>query len=203
MSESWLNSRVGNNQIRIPNYKVYRWDRKVKKRGGGICVYVHKNLLVNTCIYDEYNVSNEHIELFALQVGQKCTKPIMLISVYRPPQGKQNIFLEQLTHTLTAAMNCSKTIIVGDFNLDYKMMTCKAIKTLKHLEREFNLKQLITDFTRITTSTESILDHIYTNITDITEAGIIPLSISDHFMTYIIVKKLRYPTEPQHLSADK
>lgn len=156
LSESWLNAKVGNNQIRIVNYKVYRWDRKVKKRGGGICVYVHKDLLVNACVYEEFNLSNEHIELFAIQVRQKCTKPILLISVYRPPQGNQSTYIESLRNTLLAAMNCNKTVVVGDFNLDYNMTTCKAVKQLKHVEREFNLKQYITGPTRVTTTTDSL-----------------------------------------------
>lgn len=52
INESWLGRNIGNNHIRIRDYKVYRHDRNLgKKRGGGIVVYVEKNLKVNAQIY--------------------------------------------------------------------------------------------------------------------------------------------------------
>lgn len=43
LSESWLNKNTHNNLIRVRNYKIYRWDKESKKRGGGIRAYVHQN----------------------------------------------------------------------------------------------------------------------------------------------------------------
>lgn len=34
LSQSWLSSEINNNSIRIENYKIYRLDRKKKKKGG-------------------------------------------------------------------------------------------------------------------------------------------------------------------------
>lgn len=40
-NESWLSPKINNNCIHVENYKIYRWDRQVKGRGGGICLYIH------------------------------------------------------------------------------------------------------------------------------------------------------------------
>lgn len=139
LNESWLSSSIGNNLLRIPNYKVYRLDRAMNKKGGGICVYVSKNLTVNAQTYEDLNISNEHLELFVLNIQQKCTKPITLVSVYRPHQGKQNVFIELLRNTLKNLSGGSKIILTGDFNIDYATVNCKSVRELKQLEREFVL----------------------------------------------------------------
>lgn len=175
----------------IDNYKVYGWDRKIRKRGGGICVYVHNNLIVDCAIYEELNVSDENAEIFILQINQKCTKPFLVISIYRPPQGNQTLFVNTIRDTLAQISNHNKTIMLGDFNIDYGTACNKAIRGLKQLEREFNLKQYITSPTRVTTTSDTIIDHVYSNVTDIISSGTIQLNVSDHFMIFVLIKKKR------------
>ena len=44
ISETWLVQQTPNNHIDIPSYNVFRCD---KGRGGGACIYVKDNLVVN------------------------------------------------------------------------------------------------------------------------------------------------------------
>lgn len=74
--EAWLNNKVHNGLIRVPEYKVYRLDRKLNKRGGGIAVYVHVKLLVNASTYENLSISDEDIEVLVLSISQKCSKPL-------------------------------------------------------------------------------------------------------------------------------
>lgn len=76
LDESWLNLNISNNLLRIANYKLYRCDRAINKKGGGICIFVSNKLKVNAQTYESLNVSNKHIELFVLTIQQKCTKPV-------------------------------------------------------------------------------------------------------------------------------
>lgn len=76
LNETWLGNNVSNNQIRINNYKIYRWDRKTGKRGEGLCAYVHKSLLVDAEKFKELNISTEHIELAVLQISKNVPNPI-------------------------------------------------------------------------------------------------------------------------------
>lgn len=62
--------------------------QKVDKKGGGICVYVNKKIKVDAQIHQDLNVSSKDIELFILDIQQPFTKPVIVVSVYRSPQGK-------------------------------------------------------------------------------------------------------------------
>ena len=53
----------------------------------------------------------------------------------------------------------------------------------------FQMKQVITDATRITRNTDSILDIIATNRPDkVKESGVLHLGISDHSLVYMCLK---------------
>lgn len=100
LCETWLSGTIHNNLLRIPDYKIYRHDRRVSKRGGGIATYVHKSLKVDANMYDNLNLSERDIELLILKVNQKCTKPYIIISMYRPLQGSIKRFIDKLRTTL-------------------------------------------------------------------------------------------------------
>lgn len=80
-------------------------------------------------------------------------------------------------------------MIVGDLNIDYKQVTTKSVKQLLPIEREFNLSQHIKSSTRSTATTDTLIDHIYSNVTSVVDAGTIRITLSDYFMTYITIKK--------------
>lgn len=62
IKESWLSANISNDQIRVSEYKIYRLDRKIKKRGGGLCAYIAGKYKVDAHKYEEYNVSSNHLE---------------------------------------------------------------------------------------------------------------------------------------------
>lgn len=116
--------------------------------------------------------------------------------VYRPPQGSQKECINKIRSTLQLLPNIDNVIILGDMNIDYRQVDTSTVKDLKSLEREFSLKQYIKGTTRETCTTATVIDHIFSNATNIAEAGIIRLTLSDHFMIYILIKK-------QHVTYEK
>ena len=74
---------------------------------------------------------------------------------------------------------------MGDFNINYNMNN----HTKAHeLETKFQLKQLISDCTRVTSETNSLIDLIFTNSPHLHSlSGVIPISISDHYAIYTIL----------------
>lgn len=88
---------------------------------------MHHNLLVNTEIYKEFNISDQHIELAIFQVKIKCT-----------PQGT-SLCLQRMRETLLAVADGNKLVVIGDMNIDYQHETTKSVKQIKRIEREFNL----------------------------------------------------------------
>lgn len=57
LSESWLDKDVTNSMLRIEQYKIHRLDRQKRKKGGGLCTYVHKTLKVDALKYENINTS--------------------------------------------------------------------------------------------------------------------------------------------------
>ena len=51
----------------------------------------------------------------------------------------------------------------------------------------FNMSQIISEPTRVTANSLSIIDLIYTNIESIVDSGVIDANISDHFLTFVKV----------------
>lgn len=82
-----------------------------------------------------------------------------------------------------------EVFVVGDFNIDYLSKKSKAVRGLKAIEREFSLNQLITKATRTTSTTSSLLDHVYTNSERISGSGVVETYISDHLPVYVLIKK--------------
>lgn len=119
---------------------------------------------------------------------QKYTKPKILILVYRPPQGKIDDCLESLRDLLSSVSTGHEIFLLGDLKINYADGNTKAVKELKALEKEYNLKQQIKSSTRETATTETLLNHTYTNFTNIVHKGPIYSHISDHYPVYIIIK---------------
>ena len=82
-------------------------------------------------------------------------------------------------------------IVLGDFNLDFKNKRVISSSKLNTFLNKFSLKQLINDNTRVTNSSASCIDLLFTDTDNITEAGVINYNISDHLPIYMIKKKSR------------
>lgn len=116
---------------------------------------------------------------------------ISIVSVYQPPQGNQQAFLQSLRETLLEFGNSNNVILLGDLNIDYRQISTKSVRELKLFAREFNLTQHIGVLTRVTTSTATQIDYIFTNLGNITHAGVIDTMMSDHYATFIVLKKTK------------
>lgn len=189
INESWWNSDGTNDQIRISGFKVYRLDSKAKRRGGGLCAYVAGKHKVNAHKYEELNVSNKNLEALVLEVQQKCTKAFTLIIAYRPPQGSTVECVEELKSILKGVNAEQEVCLLGDFNIDYSDHRLPATRNLKGICKEFNLKQPILMPTRVTSTTNTVLDHIYTNMDKVAHVGVIETFVSDHYPVYLVLKK--------------
>ena len=119
----------------------------------------------------------------------------ILLGMYRPPYSRganyYSILEEELNECLSwATVQCSTVIIMGDLNLDKVKINERDAKLLKDLEEVFELTCLITEQTRITASSQILLDVILTNQPDLFKtAGVINIGLSDHCMVYGFLEK--------------
>ena len=88
-------------------------------------------------------------------------------------------------------MTVSETVILGNFNTDVSSK-CALVRNLNSLCDMFSLRQIIKDFTRVTSTTSTIIDLILVSDPEkISQSGIIDYCVSDHLMTFCTRKVTR------------
>ena len=146
-------SIIGRNDM-----EIFRIDRtssilsENKSGSGGVLLAAQKEL---SPAYVASNIS-KHLEYIAVQLKHNSNK-LLIISLYRPPSGKVNRFLQEIDQVLsdTNAQN-SDCIIVGDFNEDLLSTSCPILTYFQ--SKKFHQK---TDAP--TRDSGSLLDHTYTS----------------------------------------
>lgn len=187
VSETWLDTSVTDGEIRINGYNVVRKDRGCK--GGGVCLYIKDNLPFN-CRTD---LDQEGLEGVWVDIFLPKTKPITVGVVYRPPT--QSNFLDLLQMTLSNIDPSREFYLLGDMNINMVKNNHNSVGLLKNYKQilnVFGLNQLIKEPTRVTNSSESVIDHIVTNQPDkICQNGTVHVGISDHALIYCTRKIVR------------
>ena len=179
LCETFLNNDVLDSVIKICNYTLERKDREHKK-GGGVLVYIHERIPYTR----RFDLEHPDIESICIEIKYNTTKPLILNFVYRPPDAKLSWI--SLFESIIETMDCSNAdmLHIGDFNIQYYPDNTKkqfSNASWSNMVLEYGLSQLITKPTRISDKCQSIIDHIYTNRTDIVNGISVPdYCISDH-----------------------
>ena len=125
------------------------------------------------------NLYDEIVESVFVKINLG-SRSILVGSIYRPPSALSS-YWDSMKLLLEKVTNLNlKTIILGDLNLDLNdIHKCSLISELELL---FQCKQLISDYTRVTSTSSMILDLIFTTtLENHVDSGVIPLG---HFAIY-------------------
>jgi len=82
----------------------------------------------------------------------------ILIGIYRPPSSKK-CFYDKLNAILRECDSKNEVILLGDFNINWSDKIKR--KELKHVASKFELQQVIEGPTRITSSSETLIEHLH------------------------------------------
>ena len=161
-------------------------------RGGGLAIYVNKNLVSesNCKLMSNlsYNSDPQKGEFMFLEIKTKF-KTIIICNMYRSPSGDVSSFLSELDTRISALRSHkNKTILfASDSNVDllgYGHFE-PATKLVTNFS-EYGFAPTISRPTRVTCQTATLIDHIFINdCTAITKSGVITESISDHLAIFI------------------
>jgi hypothetical protein len=162
---------------------MYRKDYTA--HAGGFLTYVSLNLISNR-IRELEDILNESIWI---EVKLK-SESFIIGNLYRPPHYNA-VFWEKLNVCLEPASERNQSIIiVGDINENQLNHTYSKFKEILHLNNMINMINVITEPTRVTNRSQTLIDPIAV-IRDIlvNDSGIhkTPRNISDHFATFLIV----------------
>lgn len=203
ISETWLTSQVETTLVEIDGFEISRADRtrgssnKTIKKGGGLLIYTSSRCTVNSTKYLHLNTCNEDIETQILTVKKEQDRLTTIINVYRPPNGDPQNAQSRLDEILQAVSEerYADIFLLGDFNLDHTPNNCSdPTKNMLSMINSHGLTQLIDLPTRVSQTTSTIIDVVYTNSNKQTEPFVMPISLSDHYLVGCS-RNLRYKKE--------
>ena len=88
-----------------------------------------------------------------------------------------------------ATMDCNAIVLTGDLNLDRLKPEQREGRLLLNLEEIYELECLITEPTRVTYSSSTLLDVILTNKPQLFKrSGVLNPEISDHYLTFALME---------------
>ena len=189
LSETRLDDSVLDNEIRIDDYNIIRLDRK--RTGGGIILYVHESVQFVT--HHDFAVAN--LELLCIEILIPKQKPFMLVYWYRPPDSSRDI-LDKFQSLIEQVDSRSLDyVLMGDFNCDLlKTPPSSQTNHLNHIVEDFDLKQFVSKPTRVTPSTATLIDVLFSSNHDkVRFCDVVPISLSDHYMVIATWGKSRPP----------
>jgi len=165
-------------------------------RYGGCLIYYKGNLQV----VEKNDKLDSNIEALWIDVIRHSQR-IMSGDVYRHPKDKN--FYQKFRNVLEGIWEARRSvIIVGDFNSDENHKQgenegCNPRKELLNILNSFNLRNVITEPTRIAENSETLIDLCIVNdIQKVNQSGVLHLGISDHSLSYASYKIKKEKNSP-------
>ena len=193
LSETKLQSFHSDNIYEIDGYqKPFRRDRK-GKQGGGILLYAENGV---SC-QPRSDLEHINLECIWLEVKPNKSKPFLVGHIYRPPDSGI-IWNETFEDCIENVLKEEKELyLLGDVNRD---LLNRQIKTSwsEYME-PFGLSQLVSEATRVTSTTKTLIDHLYTNCPEnVTSIDVPKIGLSDHFPIFFTRKMHVQPKKGKH-----
>lgn len=178
LTEAWLKD-----SINIPGITGYSSHNTNKNylQNDGIVVYIRNDILASV-----EEIIIPHANCLKLQLSNN----VCVIAVYRSPsQAHIDNFLEHLNDLLHSVSTCNHEVILcGDININILDTNNSKCQQYLSLMTYHGLKPCITSPTRVTSSTESCIDHIMLKSKVDPQSAVFRTSVTDHFATI-----LKYP----------
>ena len=132
------------------------------------------------------NISSKNIESQWISLKLPNLREIIIINLYRPPQGSITEFCEKLNDDLSSFDPTKKRefYLMGDFNIDTMDKTTDEYKELNSLINSYGLMQHINDITRFSKN-NSCIDNIFSNCDIINDSGTLNWNFSDHQAVFV------------------
>ena len=184
INESKIDPTIRDSEIYINNYSIVRFDRN--RFGGGVALHIK-----NTTPYTERkDLVPDNLEMICVEINRQHSRPFLITTWYRPPNSELDIFNNFELFLFKCDMENKELIIVGDLNCHVnKVPLDSPTHKLQTLSSLYQLTQVINDPTRVTETTSTLMDLILTNKAEnISCAGVLHLSISDHSLVYVVRK---------------
>lgn len=174
LTEHWL-TKNEYDSVTISGFKLGSCYCRSEKKHGGCCIFVQK---------EETTIELSKIKSIEGIIEQCCIclpkRKLVVIGVYRPPQGSLQEFYNVLDETLqmvSAKYPSYKCVVSGDINIDL-LEDSISKKNLLCILNAYNLDQTIYEPTRVTSNSSTLIDNIFTSAPY--KAQVVISALSDH-----------------------
>ena len=140
----------------IPGYVIIRKDRN--RYGGGVAIYIKENI---SCSARHDLIAPAQLEMICAEINLPYNKSFLVSTLYRPPNADINV----LKITLNLLKNVITEISSWLFQGIWTVTILDWNPSEPHSERltSIQLQQLISEPTRVTNRSASLIDLIFTN----------------------------------------
>ena len=158
---------------------------------GGVAMYIKNSIKFERP--GEYNLKVSGCENIWIDVKLNNNKNLVIGTVHRHPKQNPSFFIEKFSEILHLLnVNNATCFVLGDMNINInksKMLTHAVGYT--NILKSYSFFQLIDKPTRLTDSSQSIIDHIITNDHNlhIAPAVIEYGDLSDHYPVFVSIDK--------------
>ena len=178
VNETRLDAEVNDSLLHINNYSIVRKDAEQKQMHTGLVVYIHDS--IRHFVKRRNDLESDTVEAIWLEIFQKKSASAYVCSLYRNPAYTSEWMNDFMT-MMDKIPDNADIVLLGDFNFDLFGQQNSWLTVISML----GLSQLITDSTRVTSKTQTLIDHIYTNDpTKVINPTIIQSSLSDHYAIF-------------------
>ena len=181
LTETWARSNTSQ-LCTIPGYNAYHCYRP-SRNGGGVSIFIKENLISEPM---NLNISTNIIECLGVKVKGIDNNWVKILGVYRPQSGLITDFNEKLESILNEFSFCNNSsILAGDFNICIlNEMSNNYSDDLFNMLQSKYFRPLILEPTRVSSNKASLLDHIWTNISNKTYSVILKVDVTDHYPVF-------------------
>ena len=193
ITETHLSSDIENNEILVDDYNIIRQDRdNGQSSWGGTAIYFKCSLNG----YCKININKFQIESSWLELNIR-SQTVLIGCVYNPP-GNNKIFIESFDKLLQQrSLQRKNLVILGDINIDL-LSDYNSKKLLLNLLLRSNMQNVITEATRITNTSRTLIDMAFTPKTaKILCSGSLDYGISDHHLIYLKLDLKKQKQKPK------
>ena len=181
VSETWL-STATQDIHQIPGYTFISSPRVIKTHGG---VGIYVNELLHCFKRTDISIMTSYLECLFIEIPQSNRRSLLIGCIYKAPNADNALFNMHMLEIIIVIQSGSAklTFLLGDYNLDLlKYQSNGAIADFLNNMISHSFFPTIRNPTRITDTSASLLDNIFTNcIRNSFSAAIICSDISDHF----------------------
>ena len=166
---------------RVKNVNGYRVQVKARRN---VAFYIKESIPHKL----RADLSMHGLESIWVEVNAPGGLSYLFCSMYRPPSASHDYYDKIVENIELASMLNKEIVIFGDFNFNYIIYESLSSNPIHLIETLFEMSQMISEPTRRTLTSSTLLDVILTSIPEKhSESRVLNTAFSDHYSLFKVI----------------